>query len=207
MILFLQTASQSGAGQAVTVLGVHLVGISGRNGQKLLLTLGAIAAVWLLGIALRALLGVVMPGKDDAHPRFWSEQTTKIVTAGLLILSIISIWFDQPARFATAAGFLSAGLAFAMQKVITAIAAYLVILRGRMFTVGDRIVMACVRGDVVSLGFIQTTIMEIGEPPLENDDQPSWVEARQYTGRIITITNDKIFDEPIYNYDKGFPYI
>jgi small-conductance mechanosensitive channel len=102
---------------------------------------------------------------------------------------------------------MSAGVAFAMQKVVTAIAAYFVILRGRMFNVGDRIVMAGVRGDVVSLGFIRTTIMEMGEPPTSSDNQVSWVEARQYTGRIVTVTNDKIFEDPIYNYSRGFPYI
>ena len=34
-----------------------------------------------------------------------------------------------------------------------------------------------------------------------------WVRARQFSGRIATITNDKIFDEPVYNYTREFPYI
>jgi len=34
-----------------------------------------------------------------------------------------------------------------------------------------------------------------------------WVEARQYTGRIVTITNDKVFDTPVYNYSRDFPYL
>ena len=34
-----------------------------------------------------------------------------------------------------------------------------------------------------------------------------WVRARQYTGRIVTVTNDKIFDTPVYNYTREFPYI
>ncbi len=37
--------------------------------------------------------------------------------------------------------------------MITAFAAYLIILPGRVFTVGDRITLAAVRGDVVALGF------------------------------------------------------
>jgi small-conductance mechanosensitive channel len=189
------------------VFGVHLMGLSARNGHKLLLTIGAVTVVWAVGLLVRWILGLTLREKSNARTRFWSEQSTKILTAALLILSIVSIWFDQPSRFATAAGFMSAGVAFAMQKVVTAIAAYFVILRGRMFNVGDRIVMAGVRGDVVSLGFIRTTIMEMGEPPTSSDNQVSWVEARQYTGRIVTVTNDKIFEDPIYNYSRGFPYI
>jgi small-conductance mechanosensitive channel len=68
--------------------------------------------------------------------------------------------------------------------------------------------MGGVRGDVVALDLIQTTIMEMGQPPGEQADAPSmWVHARQYTGRMVTITNDKIFDEPVYNYSREFPYV
>jgi small-conductance mechanosensitive channel len=33
------------------------------------------------------------------------------------------------------------------------------------------------------------------------------VFARQYTGRLVTVTNDKVFDEPVYNYTLEFPFI
>jgi small-conductance mechanosensitive channel len=83
-----------------------------------------------------------------------------------------------------------------------------VILRGNTFTVGDRITMGGVRGDVTALGLIQTTIMEMGQPPsVQNADPAQWVRARQYSGRMVTVTNDKIFDEPVYNYSREFPYI
>jgi small-conductance mechanosensitive channel len=84
----------------------------------------------------------------------------------------------------------------------------MIILRGKNFNVGDRIAMGGVRGDVVALGFMQTTIMEMGQPPGEQADAPSmWVSARQYTGRIVTVTNDKIFDDPVFNYTTEFPYL
>ena len=73
-------------------------------------------------------------------------------------------------------------------------AGYFIILRGKSFKVGDRIVMGGVRGDVIAVSFMQTTIMEMGQPPGEQADAPSlWVAGRQYTGRIVTITNDKVF--------------
>jgi small-conductance mechanosensitive channel len=92
--------------------------------------------------------------------------------------------------------------------VITAVAGYFVILRGKTFNVGDRIVMGGVRGDVIDLSFMQTRIMEMGQSPKEQGDAPSmWVRSRQFTGRIVTVTNDKVFDEPVYNYTREFPYI
>ena len=96
-----------------------------------------------------------------------------------------------------------------MQRVITAVAGYFVILRGKTFNVGDRIVMGGVRGDVIDFSFMQTRIMEMGQPPKveRNTDPAMWVRSRQFTGRIVTVTNDKIFDEPVYNYTREFPYI
>ncbi len=126
----------------------------------------------------------------------------------MVILAIMSIWFDDPTRLATALGLVTAGLAFALQRVITAVAGYFVILRGKTFNVGDRIVMGGVRGDVVALTFMQTKIMEMGQPPPVQKDEPAmWIASRQFTGRIVTVTNDKIFTEPVYNYTDQFPYV
>ncbi|MEP7140607.1 MAG: mechanosensitive ion channel family protein, partial [Caldimonas sp.] len=80
------------------------------------------------------------------------------------------------------------------------------ILRGSTFTVGDRISMGGVRGDVVHLGFIQTTIMEMGQPPsVQSADPAMWVRSRQFTGRIVTVSNSQIFEEPVFNYTRDFP--
>ena len=54
----------------------------------------------------------------------------------------MSVWFDNPARLAGVLGLIGAGIAFALQRVITAVAGYFVILRGKTFNVGDRIVMS-----------------------------------------------------------------
>jgi small-conductance mechanosensitive channel len=31
--------------------------------------------------------------------------------------------------------------------------------------------------------------------------------ARQFTGRIVTVNNGAIFDEPVYNYSRDFPFL
>jgi small-conductance mechanosensitive channel len=68
--------------------------------------------------------------------------------------------------------------------------------------------MGKVRGDVIALNFIQTIIMEMGEPPSVQDEDPGqWVQSRQYSGRVVIISNSQIFDEPVYNYTREFPYI
>ena len=191
-------------------LGIDWVGINADNGRKLLLSVIFITVLLGASWALRALVGLLAGRSKSAtvQTRFWTRQGISLLTAIVLILGILSIWFSDPTRLATALGLVSAGLAFALQQVVTSIAGYFVILRGNTFTVGDRISMGGVRGDVMRLGFIQTTIMEMGQPPsVQSTDPAMWVHSRQFTGRIVTVSNSKIFAEPVFNYTRDFPFI
>lgn len=197
-----------GPNRAVSIFGVKLVGFTQENGSKLLLTITFLAVVYLLLKILKIIFHKVARNKNDVRTLFWSNQALNIIFLAVFIIIFLSIWFDDPARLTTAVGLISAGLAFALQRVILAIAGYAVILRGKLFNVGDRISIGGVRGDVLKLNFTYTTVMEMGQPPsVQMADPAMWVEARQYTGRVVTITNDKIFDNPVYNYSREFPYI
>lgn len=192
----------------VEIFGVALVGISVTVGLKVLFTLALVAAVWFVHAGvLRIVRRIPSSGPADPH-RFWARQVVQLVTAVVLALGTLSIWITPDTDISTGIGLISAGLAFALQQVITALAAYFVILRGDTFGVGDRITLGGVRGDVIRLGFLKTTIMEMGQPPaVQNADPAVWVHSRQYTGRIVTVTNGVIFTEPVYNYSREFPYI
>ena len=197
-----------GPNRAVQIFGVKLVGVTAATGRKVLLSVAILLVIALVVRGLQALVRVSLPGESRVHGRFWWRQMIRLAGAAIGLILLLSIWFDDPRRLTTAAGLITAGLAIALQRVITAFAAYFIILRGRLFRVGDRIVMGGVRGDVIALGFLRTTIMEMGQPPPVRADDPAiWVEARQYSGRIVTVTNDKIFGEPVYNYTRDFPYL
>jgi small-conductance mechanosensitive channel len=190
------------------LLGIRLVGLNGANASKLLLSLALLVVLMVITVVLRSLLRL-MPGKDRAaRVRFWSRQAVSLLVAAAGFLGILSIWFDDPKRLSAVLGLFGAGLAFALQKVVTSLAGYFLILRGNNFTVGDRIVMGGVRGNVIALGFFQTTILEMGEPhSVQSADPAMWVKSRQFTGRIVTVANSRIFDDPVYNYTRDFPFI
>lgn len=205
--LFLFAATKSSLTGSFEFFGIKFVGVNPENGQKVLLTLAAIAAFLIVRWVLRWLVRLVVP-RDKLWIAFWTGQGITLASAMVLLLTVLSIWFDDPTRLATALGLVTAGLAFALQKVVTAFAGYMVILRGNTFGVGDRIVMGGVRGDVIALGFLQTTIMEMGQPPaVQGADPEVWVRSRQYTGRVVTVSNGQIFDEPVFNYTRDFPYL
>ncbi|HUQ98982.1 MAG TPA: mechanosensitive ion channel domain-containing protein [Gemmatimonadaceae bacterium] len=192
------------ADSAVAALGVS----TGSVGRKFLLSVGLIVLTVALSALLRAAAGRIFGTSERDRPRFWTEQLVSLASLVTIIAGIIAIWFDDPGRLSGALGLAAAGLAVALQRVITSFAGYLIILRGNLFTVGDRIVMGETRGDVIALGFMQTTVMEMGQSSPEQSAPPAvWVAGRQYTGRIVRITNDKIFDSPIYNYTRDFPFV
>jgi len=190
------------------LFGVRFVGVNLENLNKLLFSLALIAAVVILRYFAGAIAQRVLRAYPNERARFWTWQITSLLTAAVITLGVISIWFDRPESLTTAVGLVTAGLAFALQKVITSFAAYFIILRGRSFTVGDRIMLGAVRGEVMAIGFMQTTIMEMGQSPPEQPDAPAtWVKSRQFTGRIVTVTNDNIFEQPVYNFTREYPYL
>jgi len=67
--------------------------------------------------------------------------------AAITILGLVSIWFSNPHDLLTTSGLVGAGIAFALPKVITVLAT------------GSRWAECC--KDVIALGFIQTTVMEM----------------------------------------------
>jgi small-conductance mechanosensitive channel len=190
----------SGPANNIEIFGIRLLGVDALNARKLLFTTLFFVILYLISKALRAVSHLAV-GRAGKRAAFWSRQGISLIASLLGILGFVSIWLDDPARLATGLGLVGAGLAFALQKVITSFAGYFVILRGKTFNVGDRITMGGVRGDVIALNFMQTVIMEMGEPPSVQDSDPGmWVQSRQYSGRIVTVTNSKICDEPVYNY-------
>ena len=190
----------------VEIFGVRLLGFTGETLHKLTLTLIFTAAILVLRAVLEAAIrAAARKRKPEKRVSFFIRQASGIFAAVLLVLSLVSIWFDDPSRLATGAGLVSAGLAFALQKVVTSLAGYFVIIRGEVFSIGERITMGGVRGDVIALDFLKTTILEMGDPELQGTG--IWVQGRQYTGRVVTVTNDKIFEEPVYNSTRDFPFL
>jgi len=54
-----------------------------------------------------------------------------------------------------------------------------------------------IRGDVIDIGILGTTLMECGQ----------WVNGDRYNGRIVRIANSFVFKEPVFNYSADFPFV
>lgn len=115
----------------------------------------------------------------------------------LVIALILFVYSDQLGGVGVALGVASAGIAFALQEVITSVAGWLAILVGNFYKTGDRVQVGGIKGDVIDLGILRTTVMELGE----------WVDGDLYNGRIVRIANSFVFKEPVFNYSTDFPFL
>lgn len=139
---------------------------------------------------------------EDPTSRYYARKIVRWIMIVLALIPVAVIWRAFAGRAGVVLGLITAGVAFAMQEVIGALAGGVNILFGRIFSVGDRIEMAGVRGDVIDVTPMRTKVMEIGSP-----EGSSWVKGRQYTGRVVTISNKATFTDPVYNFSTGFEFI
>lgn len=166
------------------------------------LATSAVVVLAAVGLSV-ASTWVVVRRIDDATARYYARKVTRVVVAVVALLVLGVVWRAFAGRLGVVLGFATAGVAFAMQEVIGALAGWVNIVSGRIFGVGDRIQMAGVRGDVIDITPLRTKVMEMGSA----QDEEMWVQGRQYTGRIVAISNKKTFTEPVFNYSGVFEFI
>jgi len=115
----------------------------------------------------------------------------------LMILMIIIVYNDKVNNLGVALGMVGAGIAFALQEVIMSIAGWLNIITAGTISIGQRVKIGNIKGDVIDIGVFSTTLMEVGE----------WVDGDLYNGRIAIITNSFVFNEEVHNYSGEYPFL
>ncbi len=164
-------------------------------------TLGKIVAVLVGILVIRVLWGFVhrllVPRTRDNNTRYQIRKATTLAAYLAAVLMVTIIFSDQLGSLTVAFGVAGAGIAFALQEVIVSVAGWLANIFGSFYSVGDRVQMGGIKGDVIDIGILRTTLMECGE----------WIKGDLYTGRIVRVANSFVFKEPVYNYSADFPFL
>ncbi|AFY70203.1 MscS Mechanosensitive ion channel [Thalassoporum mexicanum PCC 7367] len=155
--------------------------------------IGLIAIAFFFRLLQRSLPRYI----KDADTRYRARKTIGLAGYILMIIFVASVFGDSLGQLAVIFGAIGAGIAFALQEVITSIAGWVAISLGQYYQPGDRILLGGVRGDVIDITVLRTTVMECGD----------WVEGDLYNGRIVRIANSFVFKEPVFNYSADFPFL
>ncbi|MEP0545815.1 MAG: mechanosensitive ion channel family protein [Rhodothermales bacterium] len=100
-------------------------------------------------------------------------------------------------------GLVGLALSWALQTPIESFTGWLLNSFQGYYRVGDRIAVGEVFGDVYRIDFLTTTVWEYGGP----DRPPSFIQAEQATGRLITFPNNEVLTGSIVNYTRDFDFV
>jgi small-conductance mechanosensitive channel len=122
----------------------------------------------------------------------------RFVVGFLIVIVILMGFISEFSSLATFAGFVTAGIAVGLQAVLLSVAAYFFVVGRYGISVGDRISIAGVTGDVIDIGLVRMYLVELAGTGIE----------LYPTGRIVVFSNAVLFQPatPLYKQIPGTSY-
>ncbi len=162
--------------------------------REVLATFALLLAAWLI-----AWIGkkTIIAATKESRGQYRARQALNTLLLVAVIVALVIMWALPLKRTGTFLGLIGAGLAIALREPLLSVAGRIAIFAGQIYTVGDRIEINKMSGDVIDIGFFYTRMMEIG----------NWIGGDQYSGRIIQFANASIFGTALENYTRSFAYI
>lgn len=158
------------------------------------LLLWILAIIFFIGFLRRVLKRRI----DNVSVRYKAQKGVEIIGYVLISLLILMAFTVENIKdYTIIIGLFTAGITFTLQELILSIAGSFYIFFVKVYKPGDRIEINGIKGDVIDIDSIYTTLMEIGE----------WVSSDNYSGRIVKISNAFVFKGPIKNYSMDFPFV
>lgn len=166
-----------------------------ETAHRAFLSFAALAASHLIFRLLAT--EIVTRRVKDAKARYSLRKGLTLSFWLVSLIVILRIWAANPQTLLVAYGLIGAGVAVALQDLFKNLAGGLILVFGGVYRVGDRIAVGEQRGDVIDIGLLYTSVLEIGE----------WVDGDQATGRINSMPNGLILSETVHNYTKDHRFI
>jgi small-conductance mechanosensitive channel len=162
--------------------------------QKILILIGGILFILIINKIVKKVLTRHIKEKEN---RYKSRRFLNIFGYLFIVVFLLILFNKDLGGISVALGVAGAGIAFALQEVITSIAGWIAVMFGSFYKIGDRVQLGGIKGDVIDIGILRTTLMEMGQ----------WVDGDLYNGRIVRIANSFVFKEPVFNYSADFPFL
>lgn len=163
------------------------------TGRLVIVLVGVTAIVIIVGFLRRTATRYIR----DSGTRYQTRKVISFLGYMATVVFLALVFSDKLGGLTVALGVAGAGVAFALQEVIASVAGWIAVSFGGFYRVGDRVQLGGIKGDVIDIAVLRTTIMQIGE----------WVNGDQYNGRIVRVANSFVFKEPVYNYSGEFPFL
>ena len=102
--------------------------LNGPIQQRVLLTVALVVGVIIVSWLLQTVMRLTLRGNQEKRVSFWGRQIVRLLGIVVVILGVLEIWHPDAKSAGGAIGLITAGIAVALQRVITSFAAYLLSL-------------------------------------------------------------------------------
>ncbi len=154
-------------------------------------------AAFLAWVVYRILSHQISGHVADAEKRHRYRKLTGYALAFLVLVVMAVVFFERLRSLGTVLGFIGAGLAIALREYLASFLSWFYVLGQRNITLGSRIEVGDVRGDVIDIGVFKLTLVEIRGEGL----------GEQSSGRLVTLPNFKLLTDPVYHFTAGSPFV
>ena len=134
---------------------------------------------------------------QEAKARYSFRKAISILYLLAIVLALFSIWIEHTETLLVSYGLVAAGVAIALQDFFKNFMGGVLIFATGIYRVGDRIELNQKCGDVIDIGILYTTLLELKE----------WVAGEQATGRLTMIPNGYVLSSAVNNYTKDNTFI
>jgi len=163
--------------------------------QTLIVFLGLAVLLYLLARLARRAIGENI---QDVNRRHILKKWISYVYAVLLFLVAIALFADWLTGLGTILALLVAGVAVALQDVLKSFVGWLYLSSRSGIEIGSRIEVAGIVGDVIDIGVLKTTMLEVGGV---------LVYGRQSTGRLVTVPNFRMLSDAVLIAAASSPFV
>lgn len=141
--------------------------------------------------------GILIHNTNFGRTRYSLSKTLTMLHLFVATLFVLRVWLPDSNTLLAAYGFVAAAVAFSIQDLFKNFIGGIVILIRSLYRVGDRIQVGEMYGDIIDIGILYTTLLEIR----------SWVAGDQSTGRIVRVPNGKVIYMDVVNYTADHSFI
>jgi small-conductance mechanosensitive channel len=150
----------------------------------------------ILKLLKRHLLKKVQKKKQVSNIMLFLDLL-KYLFAVFLVIIILSVYYGSWGELSFIVGLLTVALGWALQKPISGVVAWLIIISRRPFKIGDRVIIRGIKGDITNISLTHIFLDEVG----------GTIEGEENSGRTIMVPTSVIFEEEVINYTEQDDYI
>ena len=147
----------------------------------------------LIVLIERAIRKVFLRKIQQHSQRYLLTKLFTFTVYAVTILWLLTKLFSENPGILASLAIVGAGLAVSLQDVVKDTVGWLIIMQRRPFSLGDRITIGSHTGDVIDIGILRTTLLEVGTSAQS--------EAWERTGKTLYVPNAAVLTRELLNYN------